>query len=275
MVDAIDEKVGKAGESRMGYEFLEVQIENGVGIIRLNRPENRNAMVPGLRTEFLQALSRLEQDDQARALILTGEGKAFCAGGDLSSMKNGDASTGRQKVKLTQEMIQAILQLQKPVIAAVNGAAAGAGFSLALACDMVVAARSSFFVQSFVHVGLVPDLGSAYFLTDLLGHHRAKELMLFGERISAEQGHQLGFVNRVVDDEVLLDEARVIAEQIAKGPALAISLMKNLVNQTLMRGLQDSLELEAFAQGLCFQSDDAKEGVRAFFERRPPQFSGR
>lgn len=260
----------------MCFERLEVQIENGVGTISLNRPENRNAMVPALRTELLQVLSDLEQDDQVRAIILTGEGKAFCAGGDLSSMGNQvTALTGRQKLKLSHELILAILQVRKPVVAAVNGAAAGAGFSLALACDLVIAARTSFFVQSFVHIGLVPDLGSVYFLTQLLGHHRAKELMLLGERISAEQGQQLGFVNRVVEDEQLMEEARAIADQLAKGPSIAVGLTKDLVNQTMMRGLNESLELEAFAQGLCLQSEDLKEGVKAFFEKRRPQFSGR
>lgn len=260
----------------MSFERLEVQIENGVGTIRLNRPENRNAMVPALRTELLQVLSDLEQDDQVRAIILTAEGKAFCAGGDLSSMGNQvTALTGRQKLKLSHELIRAILQVRKPVVAAVNGAAAGAGFSLALACDLVVAARSSFFVQSFVHIGLVPDLGSVYFLTHLLGHHRAKEMMLLGERISAEQGHQLGFVNRVVEDEQLLEEARAIAEQLARGPSVAVGLTKDLVNQTMMKGLNESLELEAFAQGLCLESEDLKEGVKAFFEKRRPQFLGR
>lgn len=260
----------------MSYERLEVHIENGVGTIRLNRPENRNAMVPALRTELLQVMAEWQQDDQIRAIILTGEGKAFCAGGDLASMSNPvSAQTGREKLKLSHELILAILQMQKPVIAAVNGAAAGAGFSLVLACDLVVAARSAFFVQSFVNVGLVPDLGSVYFLTQLLGHHRAKELMLVGERISAEQGQQLGFVNRVVEDEQLMTQARAIAEQMARGPSLAISLTKDLVNQTMMASLRESLELEAFAQGLCLQSDDVKEGVQAFFEKRKPQFSGR
>jgi 2-(1,2-epoxy-1,2-dihydrophenyl)acetyl-CoA isomerase len=242
----------------------------------MNSPENRNALSGRLRSELMQVLAQMEQDDGVKAIILTGAGKAFCAGGDISSMGGkADAGLGRKRMLATQELIHAIMNLEKPVIAAVNGPAAGAGFSLALACDLVLAARSAVFIQSFVHIGLVPDLGSVYFLTHLLGHHRAKELMLTGERISAEKGYQLGFVNQVVEDGQLVEQAQATAERLAKGPGVAIGLTKAMVNRTMMSQLSESLQLEAFAQGVCLQSEDLKEGVKAFFEKRPPRFSGR
>ncbi|KQL49430.1 enoyl-CoA hydratase [Brevibacillus choshinensis] len=260
----------------MAYEQLEVRVENKVGLIKMSRPDIRNAMVPELRRELHEALAQMEQDDQVNVLVLTGDGKAFCAGGDLGGMNRKiDAVTGRKRLLQSHELIRTILRLEKPVIAAVNGAAAGAGFSVALACDMIFAARSSFFVQSFVNVGLVPDLGAVHFLTSLLGPHRAKELMFTGDRVSAEKAQELGVVNRVMNDESLMEEVGAIAEKMAKGPAISMGLTKAMVNRSILGQLHDTFEIEAFAQGLCFETEDFREGVKAFFEKRAPQFSGR
>ncbi|MDF2680481.1 MAG: enoyl-CoA hydratase/carnithine racemase [Brevibacillus sp.] len=260
----------------MAYEQLEVRVENKVGLIKMCRPDIRNAMIPELRRELHEALAQMEQDQQVNVLVLTGDGKAFCAGGDLGGMnRKMDAVTGRKRLLQSHELIRNILRLEKPVIAAVNGAAAGAGFSVALACDMIFAARSSFFVQSFVNVGLVPDLGAVYFLTSLLGPHRAKELMFTGDRVSAEKALELGVVNRVIDDESLMTEVGAIAEKMAKGPAISMGLTKAMVNRSILGQLHDTFEMEAFAQGLCFETEDFREGVKAFFEKRAPQFSGR
>lgn len=260
----------------MAYEQLEVKVDKKVGLITLRRPDVRNALVPELRRELNEALAQMAGDDSVQALVLTGDGKAFCAGGDLGGMNQKiDAVTGRKKLLQSQELIRTLLRLEKPVIAAVNGAAAGAGFSVALACDMIFAARSAFFVQSFVHVGLVPDLGAAHFLTSLLGPHRAKELMFTGDRVSAEFARELGIVNRVFDDESLLAEALAVAEKLASGPAVSIGLTKAMVNRSVLQQLHDTLEMEAFSQWLCFETDDFLEGVAAFFEKRGPRFTGR
>ncbi|QRG70036.1 enoyl-CoA hydratase/isomerase family protein [Brevibacillus choshinensis] len=260
----------------MAYEQLQVHVENKVGWIKMCRPDIRNAMIPELRRELHTALAQLDQDDQVNVLVLTGDGKAFCAGGDLGGMNRKiDAVTGRKKLLQSHELIRTLLRLEKPVIAAVNGAAAGAGFSVALACDMIVAAKSSFFVQSFVNVGLVPDLGAVHFLTSLLGPHRAKELMFTGERVTADKALELGVVNRVIDDEGFLTEVGAIAEKLAKGPAISMGLTKAMVNRSILSQLHDTFEMEAFAQGLCFETEDFREGVTAFFEKRSPRFSGR
>lgn len=260
----------------MAYEQLQVSVENKVGWIKMCRSDIRNAMIPELRRELHTALAQMEQDDQVNVLVLTGDGKAFCAGGDLGGMNRKiDAVTGRKKLLQSHDLIRTLLRVEKPVIAAVNGAAAGAGFSVALACDMIFAAKSSFFVQSFVNVGLVPDLGAVHFLTSLLGPHRAKELMLTGERVTADKAMELGVVNRVIEDESLLQEVGVIAEKLASGPAISIGLTKAMVNRSILAQLHDTFEMEAFAQGLCFETEDFREGVTAFFEKRPPRFSGR
>lgn len=260
----------------MSYDQLQVHVENKVGTIKLCRADVRNALVPELRRELLEALAQLGQDDEVNVLVLTGDGKAFCAGGDLGGMnKKASAVTARKRMLQSHELIRNLLRLEKPVIAAVNGAAAGAGFSLALACDLVFAGKSSFFVQSFVNVGLVPDLGAVHFLTSLLGPHRAKELMFLGDRVSAEEAFELGLVNRVIDDESLMEETLAVAERVANGPAISIGLTKAMVNRTILGQLHDTFEMEAFAQGLCFETEDFREGVTAFFEKRSPRFTGR
>lgn len=259
----------------MSFQHIETAVENHICFIKLNRPEIRNALVPEMRKELIELFQQIEQDHDVKAIILTGEGNTFSAGGDLSGLKNQDAISGRNRLKGGQELIQAILNLEKPVIAAVNGAAAGAGFSLALACDMVYAARSAFFIQSFVKVGLVPDLGAIHFLPRLIGPHRAKELMFMGDRISADRAYQLGLLNDIVDDHSLLDRVFSVAAKLAEGPSISIGLTKRLVNRNVNAGLDETLELEAFAQGFCFETEDFQEGVHAFFSKRSPQFNGK
>ncbi|WP_077213252.1 enoyl-CoA hydratase/isomerase family protein [Bacillus dakarensis] len=258
----------------MAYQNIQVTTtENGVCTVKLNRPEVRNALGLELREEIRDFLNEAKNNDEVKVIVLTGEGKAFSAGGDLSALTEMDAVSGRKRLQSGHEMIKAIVELEKPVIAAVNGAAAGAGVSLALACDIVVAGKSSFFIQSFAKVGLVPDLGSMYFLPRLIGRNRALELMFFGDRVSAEQAQSIGLVNRVVEDELLLEEVYKLAGQLAEGPKMALGLMKKLVNRSVFSEFDESLELEGFAQAMCFESADFKEGVKAFFEKRKPNFN--
>lgn len=257
----------------MFYKSIQVTYENGICTVRLNRPEVRNALGLDMREELREFFTTVKNDDQVRAIVLTGEGKAFSAGGDLSSMNDVSAVSGRKRLQSGHEMIRSILNLEKPVIAAVNGAAAGAGVSLALACDLIIAKRSSFFIQSFAKIGLVPDLGSIHFLPRLIGRNRALELMFLGEKVTAEQAHAIGLINRVVDDEAFDDEVYALAATIADGPDMALGLMKKLVNRSVLAEIDETFELEGFAQGMCFESDNFKEGVSSFFEKRKPLFN--
>lgn len=204
--------------------------------------------------------------------MLTGEGKAFSAGGDLSTLKEVEPVAGRKRLQIGHDLIRSMVNLEKPIVAAVNGAAAGAGVSIALASDIVIAGQSSIFIQSFVNVGLIPDLGSIYFLPRLIGRHRAMELMFLGDRVSAQEAKEMGLINRVVEDDKLLEEAGKIAEKLASGPSMALGFMKKLVNRSILNDLDETLEVESFAQGFCFGSEDFKEGVQAFFEKRKPRF---
>jgi len=257
----------------MTYSQVDVVNKNGICLVKLNRPEIRNALVMEMREELIDLFAVMAADDSVRVVILTGEGKAFSAGGDLSTLRNVTAEAGRKRLQIGHRLIESIMNLEKPVIAAVNGSAAGAGTSIALACDVILAADTAFFVQSFMKVGLVPDLGSAYFLPRLIGRQRALEMMLLGERITADQAKQMGLVNKVVAHKQLLEEAYDMAEKLAAGPGMSMGLTKKLVNRGLDGSLNELFELEGLAQGLCFESADFTEGVNAFFEKRNPVFT--
>jgi 2-(1,2-epoxy-1,2-dihydrophenyl)acetyl-CoA isomerase len=259
----------------MSYDSIVTHVQNNICLVKLNQPEVRNP-ISEVRVELLDLFQKIREDDSIKAVILTGEGTAFSAGGNIKKMQGGrDAFDQRNRMKVSQELIRTILNMEKPIIAAVNGAAAGAGVSLALACDLVLAARSSYFIQSFVKIGALPDLGGIHFLTQLIGPHRAKQLMMFGEKVTAEEAFQLGLINEVIDDEALLNRALELAMKLANGPSVAIGLIKRLVDRSVNAQLEELLELEAFGQGICFQTEDLKEGVNAFLEKRPAQFKGR
>lgn len=262
----------------MTYKEIITSVDNNICLIKLNRPEERNALSILLMQELEDVFRKIGRDDQIKAVILTGEGSVFCAGGNLRNRNSNTTRNlldDRKIVKNGQKLIREMLNLEKPIIAAVNGAAVGAGFSLALACDLVLASRSTFFTQSFALRGAIPDLGSIHFLTQLLGTYRTKELMFLGERMTADKACQLGIVSEVVNDDSLLDSAFALAEKLAKSSSVSIGLIKQLVNQNVNHNFEESLELEAFGQAFAFQTEDFKEGVNAFFEKRPPRFIGR
>ncbi|MEV3990486.1 enoyl-CoA hydratase-related protein [Streptomyces sp. NPDC049837] len=238
-----------------------------------------NALTPGQRDSVIALLAEASADPGVRAVVLTATGRGFCAGADLRAT----AATDRQRVvgdvartiRLgAQRLIAAVLDCEKPVIAAVNGTAAGIGAHLAFACDLVVAAESARFIEVFVRRGLVPDGGGAYLLPRLVGPQRAKELMFFGDAVAARDAERLGLVNRVVPDDELEKTARAWAERLATGPTRAIALTKQLVNASLDADRATAFAAEAAAQEITMTTHDANEGVASFVARRAPDFRG-
>ena len=247
-----------------------------VFIIRMNMPGTMNSLEASLRSDLKDALRQFRDDGESRVAVLTGQGKAFCAGGSLVELKAGmNAAEGLEYMRGVNEIIQLIAGINKTIIASVNGAAVGAGFNIALACDLVIASSSAVFGQVFGKVGLVPDLGGLYYLPRVVGMHRAKELILTQRMIKAEEALQMGIVNRVIVAEEL--EARVLnlAKDIGDGPAIAYGLGKMILAKSWESKLDDVLQLEAFAQAMCMQTEDNKEGINAFYEKRPAVFKGK
>lgn len=259
----------------MSYEALTFEKKNGYAIITLNCPQSMNALEAKLLAELTDATNRVANDNDISAAVLTGSGKAFCAGGDLRRLMEGFSPLGGQQyVKDIHSWLLDFVNLDKPVIAAVNGFAVGAGFCIALLCDIVLAAEDAKFGQAFVNVGLVPDLAGMYFLPRIVGLQKAKELIFTGEQIHADKACQLGIVNEVLPADQLLPEAERLAGQLAAGPKVALSLAKRILNMSTNLSLESLLELESLAQGLCFQTEDHKEAVKAFLEKRRPAFKG-
>ncbi|MFE2179796.1 enoyl-CoA hydratase/isomerase family protein [Streptomyces sp. NPDC059455] len=253
--------------------------DNGVSWITLNRPAAMNAITPDQREHLISLLDHASADPSVRAVVLTATGKGFCAGADLRGTSDGAERVAGDVARLirggAQRLIAAVLDCEKPVIAAVNGTAAGLGAHLALACDLVLAAESAVFIEVFMRRGLVPDGGGAYLLPRLIGPQRAKELMFFGDALPAAEAERLGLVNRVVPDDDLPKTARTWAERLAAGPTRALALTKALVNASLEADRPTAFAAEAAAQEINMTTADAQEGVRAFIERRPPGYRGR
>ncbi|MEV7275666.1 enoyl-CoA hydratase-related protein [Streptomyces sp. NPDC093111] len=255
-------------------------VENGVSWITLNRPEAMNAVTWDQRERIIALLADASADPEVRAVVITATGRGFCAGADL---RGGPSAAGERVqgdvARLirggAQRFIAAVMDCEKPVIAAVNGTAAGIGAHLAFACDLVLAAEPAKFVEVFARRGIVPDGGGAYLLTRLIGPQRAKELMFFGDAVPAAEARAMGLVNRVVPAEDLEKTAREWAERLAQGPTRALALTKRLVNASVDADRSTAFAAEADAQELCMTTRDAQEGVAAFVERRTPTYEGR
>jgi 2-(1,2-epoxy-1,2-dihydrophenyl)acetyl-CoA isomerase len=261
--------------------------ENGVLWLTLNRPERKNSISPELRDELLLALDRARSDDEVRCVVITGAGDTFCSGVDLGKspatrgaasgeQRPSDARAIREAMKQgIQRVIRAIWTLDKPVIAAVNGTAAGGGAQLALVCDLVLAAESARFIEIFVRRGLSVDSGGGWLLPRLIGMARAKRLVYFGDPLSALDASEMGLVSEVVPDAALDKVTAEWAERLARGPTRAIGASKMLLNHAFESDLETALDEEATAQATTSMTEDFREGVRAFMEKRDPKFLGR
>ncbi|MFD0382942.1 enoyl-CoA hydratase/isomerase family protein [Streptomyces stramineus] len=255
--------------------------DNGVSWITLNRPRAMNALTPDQRERLISQLGEDACDPTVRAVVLTASGPAFCAGADLraagpaAARPRAPGDVARTIRLGAQRLISAVLDCEKPVIAAVNGTAAGLGAHLALACDLVLAAEEAVFIEVFVRRGLVPDGGGAYLLPRLVGPRRAKELMFFGDPLPAREAERLGLVNRVVAGGELAGVARAWAERLATGPTRALALTKQLVNASLDTDRAAAFAAEAAAQEINMTTADAREGLAGFAERRTPVYRGR
>ncbi|MEV0602799.1 enoyl-CoA hydratase-related protein [Streptomyces sp. NPDC050315] len=260
--------------------------DNGVAWITLNRPQAMHALTPDQRERIISRLAEASADPAVRAVVITATGRAFCAGADLRPRPDADGSSSGSGERVAgdvarmirqgaQQLIAAVMDCEKPVIAAVNGTAAGLGAHLALACDLALAAESATFIEVFVRRGLVPDGGGAYLLPRLIGPQRAKELMFFGDALPAAEAERLGLVNRVVPDGELAKTAAAWADRLAAGPTRALALTKQLVNASLDSDRGAAFAAEAAAQEINMTTADAQEGVAAFVARRTPEYRGR
>ncbi len=258
---------------------LLVTVAEGVATLTLNRPERLNAFTAALHEELAAALQRLAEDDSVRALMITGAGRGFCAGQDLSERKPipGEAQRdlGGGVERYYNPLIRRLSELEKPVVAAVNGVAAGAGAGLAFACDIVIAAHSASFIEAFSRIGLVPDAGNTWFLPRLAGSARAMAMALTGDAVPAELAAEWGLIWKAVPDDALMSEARALAARLAQGPTRALGLTKRALNRSATNDLGTQLDLERDLQREAGLGEDYREGVAAFLEKRPPRFNGR
>lgn len=248
---------------------------DGVATIRLNSPKSMNALAGSLVDELKAAISDAAGDESIGAVILTGTDKAFCAGGDLQRLSQGFTAVEAFDYLKGFSWIHDLINMEKPTIAAVNGFAVGAGFSLAMMCDLVMASQSAKFGLAFVNVGLVPDLGSSYFLVRTLGLQRTKELTFTGRTIDAEEALRIGVATMVVPQDALEAEAFKLAKKLADGPRIALRAGKRLINKAVDLNFDELLEVEAYAQAQCFQTEDVKIAMDAFFNKTKPVFKGK
>jgi 2-(1,2-epoxy-1,2-dihydrophenyl)acetyl-CoA isomerase len=265
----------------VSYEFITFERRGTVAWVTLNRPEVRNALKPEMREELIDAIGVVGADLDLRCLVITGAGEGFCSGADISGAgsRQGQkrvAGMARDAIRGgSQRLFRTLWELETPTIAAVNGVAAGIGCHIAFACDLVIASEKARFIEVFARRGIVPDGGGAYILPRLIGLAKAKEMVFFAEPWGAADAERIGLVNKVVAPEALEQAATEWAERLAAGPTKALGLAKRLLNRSLESDLSTSLEEEALVQELINQTDDIKEGMIAFGERRHPTFTGR
>lgn len=258
---------------------IQENLVDGVMEITLDRPEQLNSFNDAMHLALRAVLQRASDDDTCRAILITGNGRGFCAGQDLQARDPANMNTAPDLAKTIADfynpLVRSLRAMRKPVVCAVNGVAAGAGANLALACDIVIAAKSAKFIQSFAKVGLIPDAGGSWTLPHLIGEARAKAIAMTATPVSATQAEQWGMIWKVVEDADLMSEARALALQLAEGPTFGLGLMKHAIQSAAEDSLDEHLELEADLQGQCGRSPDYAEGVSAFLQKRTASFTGR
>jgi 2-(1,2-epoxy-1,2-dihydrophenyl)acetyl-CoA isomerase len=258
----------------MTFENLGFEIEDGVAVITLNRPDKLNSFDNSMGSNLQEALDHCMENDEVRCVLLTGAGRGFCAGQDLEEAISGIAEIEEHVETKYNPIVRKIRAIEKPVIAAVNGVAAGAGANLAYCCDIVLATESAKFIQSFVNIGLIPDTGGTYFLPRLVGLQRASVLMMLGEKMSAQEAKDLGLVYKVFPDGELMVGALALAKRLAQMPTRGIGLTKKALNYSLGNTLDEQLAVERDLQGMAGRTSDNTEGINAFLEKRKPVFTG-
>jgi 2-(1,2-epoxy-1,2-dihydrophenyl)acetyl-CoA isomerase len=261
----------------MNKEFKNIifSIENQVAKISLNRPDVLNSFNYHMADEVIMAFMHCKENKNIRAIILTGEGRAFCAGQDLEEATGLNAPSIDKIIEHTYNpILEAIRSIEKPVICAVNGVAAGAGANIAIACDITIASESSKFIQSFTNIGLIPDSGGTFFLPRLIGHQKASMLMFSGDKISAKEAEEIGMIYKCVSDSELQIVCNDIALKLAKKPTKSIGLTKKLLNSSFSNNLNEQLEIEKKSQAISAKTEDHIEGIKAFFEKRKPNYKG-
>jgi 2-(1,2-epoxy-1,2-dihydrophenyl)acetyl-CoA isomerase len=261
----------------MSTPLVAIRMEGSTMILSLNRPDKLNSFIEPMAQALQDALTEASRKENVRCVLLTGNGKAFCAGQDLPEVvdKGDDYELGKTVRKSYNPIINGIRQLDKPVVCAVNGTAAGAGANIAFACDIVLASNEAVFVQSFSKIGLIPDSGGTFFLPRLVGLQRANAMYLLDEKISPKKAEEIGLIYKAVDADKLMDEAQSICQKLAKMPTKGFALYKEAINQSLSNNLDEHLELEADLQTEAGKTDDYHEGVQAFLEKRKPEFKGK
>ena len=253
---------------------IELTTDGGVATITINRPEKKNALVLGMRSALADICWQVNEDPAIRAVVITGAGTDFCSGADVTEMGGGGINGSLYRVRLMAKMIRSLARIQKPVIAAVRGVSVGAGWSIAMACDIIIASETARFCQIFKKIALAPDAGAVWFLTRYLGLAKAKELVYSARFVSAQEALELGLVNRVVADEQLLEEAYALAREYAAAPTVALGMAKRMFDAASTTTLDQFLDLEASMQPLVVTSTDFKEGASAFKEKRQANFTG-
>lgn len=263
----------------MSYASILFEVADGVATLTLNRPDKLNSFTSDMHAEVRDALFRVKEDESVRCLLLTGAGRGFCAGQDLSDRA---VAPGQEMPDLGQSietnynpLVRTLRALEMPVIAAVNGVAAGAGANIAFACDLVLAGRSASFIQAFCKLGLVPDSGGTWFLPKLVGTQRAMALAMLGEKVTAEEAERLGMIHKAVDDAELMPTATALARRLATQPTKGLALIKKAIYASTTNTLDEQLDLERDLQRAAGRTADYREGVAAFLEKRTPKFEGK
>jgi len=262
----------------MRYESIDYKVENGIAVLTLNRPDRLNSFTQAMHLEVRDALAQLQADKTVRVLVLTGAGRGFCAGQDLGDRAVAPGAPGvdlgESVEKFYAPLVLTLRNLPLPVICAVNGVAAGAGANLALACDIVLAAKSASFIEAFSKLGLIPDTGGTWHLPRLVGHARAMGMAMLGEKLSAEKAEEWGLIWRCIPDEALMDEAMAMAEHFAAAPTKGLAFTKKAFQASHANSLEEQLQLEAGMMRELGYSHDYREGVSAFMAKRTPHFKG-